>query len=112
MMIQPDPVSLVPGVAQRIRELRQSRGWSVSFLVKKVKAARPEIRITREIIANWESGRRAAISIDELDGVAAALGIPNPWDLTKPGCKRCLGMPPMGFTCNECGVEGIGFPDG
>lgn len=98
--------SLVPAVAGRIRELRLIRGWSATFLVDRIRQLRPGCKVTREIVANWENGRRAVIGIDELDAVAAALGVPNPWDLVKPGCPRCLGMPPAGFTCNECGAEG------
>lgn len=56
-------------VGQRIRAIREARGWTQSDL-----AAR--LQRTQTAVSYWESGRRA-LSLDDLVEVARVLGVPN-----------------------------------
>jgi transcriptional regulator with XRE-family HTH domain len=60
------------------------------------------LMVSRSVIANFESGRRAAITVDELIVLSRALGL-NPVKLLDvDDCETCGGNPPRGFTCNSC----------
>src|SRR6266536_835805 len=56
-------------VGQRIRAIREARGWTQSDL-----AAR--LQRTQTAVSYWESGRRS-LSLDDLVEVARVLGVPN-----------------------------------
>lgn len=45
------------------------------------------------------------IDVDDLLALAFVFGV-SPSDLLQPSCSTCLGSPPPGFTCNECGTAG------
>jgi Zn-dependent peptidase ImmA (M78 family)/transcriptional regulator with XRE-family HTH domain len=57
------------GVGQRIRTIREARGWTQGEL-----AAR--LQRTQTAVSYWESGRRS-LSLDDLVDVAQVLGVPN-----------------------------------
>lgn len=61
-------------VAQRVRELREGRGWSTSDLAARCAfAGMPSLN--RAVLANIELGRRARVSIDEILVLAYVLDV-------------------------------------
>ena len=69
-------------VALRVRQLRQARGWSARVLAERcAELGAPDIDRIR--IANLESGRRRAVSIDETFALAYALDV-SPLHLALP----------------------------
>lgn len=60
-------------IAARVRELRRKRGWSAAHLAAEM--ARVGVGWDRSIVANLESGRRAAVSVEELFALAATLSV-------------------------------------
>jgi transcriptional regulator with XRE-family HTH domain len=98
--------SLTSIVFDNVRAIRKRRGWSAAQLVERIPS---EVGLTRNAIANAEIGRRDAVSVDELAALAEALGIANPWLLTRPEvppCGTCNDVPPQGFRCLTCGTTG------
>lgn len=61
-------------VAVRVRKLRTKRGWSAAELAQRMKAA--GIPWERIVVTKLETGRRAAVSVDELLALAAVLNCP------------------------------------
>jgi transcriptional regulator with XRE-family HTH domain len=90
-------------VAGRIRRLRKSRGIIGEQMVRDLETY--GVKWARSTLVNLETGRRDALSVDELVAFAAALGV-EPVDLLSPqsDCAKCGGSPPPGFTCNACGT--------
>lgn len=83
-----------------VREQRRARGISQAKLAK---ASGPRILPTQ--IARIETGERPA-TISEAARICAVFGVALP-DLTvelPDICAKCGGTPPLGFTCNTCGV--------
>jgi WD40 repeat protein/transcriptional regulator with XRE-family HTH domain len=69
----PQPKAATKIVASRIRRLRDDRGWSARKLAEEC-ASLGMRSLTREIIAKIETGRRD-VNVDEMDVLAAALGV-------------------------------------
>ena len=60
-------------VAQRVRELRDARGWSARALSEELeRAGHPQLN--RSTVASIESGRRSYVTVDELFAFAEVLG--------------------------------------
>lgn len=59
--------------------------------------------VPRTAIAKLETGRREAITIDELTALARALQVPV-GSILMTRCAHCYDNPPAGFTCNTCGA--------
>ncbi len=55
-------------------------------------------------ILHIEQGRDMALS--SAISLIAALGLGLDWLLSEPECEVCDGMPPAGFICGRCGLEG------
>ncbi|MFC0527829.1 helix-turn-helix domain-containing protein [Phytohabitans kaempferiae] len=66
------PESLHRRIAARVRELRAARGWSAARLAEEMAAA--GTRWDRSIVANFENGRRAYVTAEELVALAGVLG--------------------------------------
>ena len=67
-----DPIAAI--VAGRVRELRDRRGWSGTELAERMaEAGMPQF--DRGILANFESGRRRSISVDEVLVLALVLDV-------------------------------------
>lgn len=64
-------------VASRVKELRKDKGWSAADLVAKCEA-RGLTGLTRSIVANLESGRRAYVTVEELFTFATVFDVPPP----------------------------------
>lgn len=60
-------------VAERIRELRKKRGWSAAHLATELQKV--GIRWDRSIVASFELGRRAVLTVEELFGLAYVLSV-------------------------------------
>lgn len=60
-------------IAARMRELRRKRDWTAQRLAEEM--ARVGIPWKREIVANLESGRRTAVSVEELLALAYVLSV-------------------------------------
>jgi transcriptional regulator with XRE-family HTH domain len=68
-------------VRQRVRELRERRGWSAQALADRCQDL--GLPFTRDIITSIELGRRKAVDVDELLALALALGV-SPTHLLVP----------------------------
>jgi transcriptional regulator with XRE-family HTH domain len=60
-------------IADRVRTLRQGRGWSAAKLAEQMKVH--GISWDRSIVANFESGRRAYVTVEELLALAYVLDV-------------------------------------
>jgi transcriptional regulator with XRE-family HTH domain len=67
------PLTPHRAIAERVKELRKSRGWSAQRLAEEVTAA--GIQWDRSIVANLENGRRAALSVEEWLTLAYVLDV-------------------------------------
>lgn len=96
------PSSLSADLIAKVRALRKIQGLSTQRLTDLMTAG--GFPINRSVLANMESGRVAAVSVDFLDAAARALHTDLLTLLTQPAaCPTCFGTPPAGFTCNTCG---------
>jgi transcriptional regulator with XRE-family HTH domain len=68
------PLTPTQVVAARMRQLRKKRGWSADELAKRMMAA--GIPWQRIVVTKLETGRRAAVSVDEFLALAAVLNCP------------------------------------
>jgi transcriptional regulator with XRE-family HTH domain len=64
----------------RIQRLRKRKGWTQRELAERLEAEGFELGIDRDVVANFESGRRRSLSVDELVAFAAVLDV-SPVDL-------------------------------
>jgi transcriptional regulator with XRE-family HTH domain len=72
-LVENERPSLEARAGRRVRELRQSRGWSQTDLATRL---RPYgFDLTQSTVAKLEAGARPT-RLDELDALAAALGVP------------------------------------
>jgi len=69
-------------IAQRVRQLRDGRGWSAERLAQEMTSA--GVPWTRIVVTKLETRRRPSISVEELLALAYALGV-APVDLLVPG---------------------------
>ena len=72
---QPHPEPRRPHqvIAQRVREVRSARGLTAAQLGEKMTEA--GLRWDRNVVASFENGRRAAVSVEELLALAAVLEV-------------------------------------
>jgi transcriptional regulator with XRE-family HTH domain len=99
-VLEQRPVAAV--VVANVRALRRARGWSVEQVAVRLQELGLDWR--RNILANLESGRRADVTVDELDALGRLFGV-QPWSLAgTPVCTCCGGAPPAGFRCLQCGA--------
>lgn len=82
-------------IAERIKELRKARGWSAQTLADAMTKA--GVPWDRSVVANFESGRRASVSLEEVFALAYVLDV-APVNLMT---STDLGAPPCGV------VEGV-----
>lgn len=85
-----------------IAAARQSLGYSAKEVSDQT--ARLGLPVSRSVIANFESGRRTSMTVDEMVVLARSLGLSLTKLLNSDDCERCGGNPPAGFTCNGCGA--------
>jgi transcriptional regulator with XRE-family HTH domain len=92
-------------VIGNVRRLRKARKWSAQRLVEAL-APHGVPLASRSVLANWETGRREGISVDDLAALGAVFEV-DPWSLTDtPHCLTCQGEPPAGYACLACGQHG------
>lgn len=60
-------------IAERVKALRRKRGWSAANLAEEL--VRVGIQWDRSIVANFENGRRATISVEEMLALACVLSV-------------------------------------
>jgi transcriptional regulator with XRE-family HTH domain len=90
-------------VIAKLRALRQIQKVSAQKLADRVSAL--GFPVSREVIANWESGKKATICVDFVVLAAKALDTTAEAILNEPVlCPSCKGETPAGFTCNTCGA--------
>lgn len=87
---------------QRVRKLRQDRGWSAARLTGAIREA--GYPIGEQTIRKQET-MLPIISIDQAVVVARVFGVPLETLTSQLSCSTCLDAPPRGFTCNACGAE-------
>jgi transcriptional regulator with XRE-family HTH domain len=97
----PDPT---PTIIRNVRALRRQRRWSAERLAEEVQ--KTGCYMTRGIVTNMESGRRASLMVAELYAFAHVLGVSAGFLCEEQICPTCSGGPPEGFTCNRCGLGG------
>lgn len=96
-------------VGLHARRLRRERGWSQADLAAAVTAA--GYPMSQAIVGRIEFGRtasggRQAVTVDELVGLATALGVEPAHLLTPTECDTCHGRQSAGLTCRTCGRRG------
>lgn len=69
------PPSLTPHrvIAERMKDLRKKRGWSAAHLASEMKKA--GIPWDRSIVASFELGRRASVTVEEFLALAYVLSV-------------------------------------
>lgn len=76
------PRTMVDVMAERMRRLRGFREWTAADLVRRCgELSFPAV--TEPVVANYETGRRKTIKVDELFAIARALDV-SPVDLVIP----------------------------
>lgn len=60
-------------IAERVRELRKGRGWSAQRLAEEL--AQAGTPWDRSVVANFENGRRASVSVEEMFALAYVLDV-------------------------------------
>lgn len=81
MSPQPRPGSPTAALAQRVRQLRDTRGLSQSKLAALLDTY--GVSLTREQLANLEAGRRQSVTVEQVFALAYALNC-SPTDLLTP----------------------------
>jgi transcriptional regulator with XRE-family HTH domain len=99
------------GVARRVKELRQRRGWSATRLAEQC-ADQGAPQLTASVIANIESGRRDKqgrrrrhVTVEELVAFAAALQTSPMLLLGPPPGKEAWVEVPLHFDSSEEAVS-------
>jgi transcriptional regulator with XRE-family HTH domain len=82
-------------VRQRVREVRDRRGYSARELGERV-AALGIVSLDREVIANFENGRRRSVSVEELVALALALDVAPAFLVFGVDPDASLAMTPRG----------------
>lgn len=106
-MADEQAMTLAAIVVGNVRAIRKRLRWSAAELADRLPV---DLGLSRASIANAESGRRDHITVDELAALAEALGVSDPWSLTRPEvppCETCGGNPPPGFRCIVCEAENV-----
>lgn len=91
---------------RNMRDLRETRGWTVARLSEEIAAA-GHVEITRSILTNLENHRRAALTLDEALAIVDTLDTTLAWlcDYDGPSCTHCQDNPPAGFACLVCKAD-------
>lgn len=72
-MTQPPTLTPHRVIAARMKELRKSRGWSAAHLASEMKKV--GIPWDRSIVASFELGRRASVTVEEFFALAYVLSV-------------------------------------
>jgi transcriptional regulator with XRE-family HTH domain len=88
-MAQPEPLTAT--VAARVKELRKARGLSAAALADYM--SRAGVPWQREVVANLEGGRRAAVSVTELLALSIILSVPPQALLMAPDARELSYVP-------------------
>lgn len=72
-MAQAEATTPHRAIADRVRELRKKRGWSAAHLAAEL--AKAGIPWDRSIVAKFENGQRASLSVEELLALAYVLSV-------------------------------------
>lgn len=97
------PVSAI--VATNVQKLRTARGLSRPQLAALLSERRPSLRHTPTLFRIEEGTHR--VCVDDLVALAEAFDV-RPEQLLEPyDCPTCHQQPPEGFTCRDCGLEGV-----
>jgi transcriptional regulator with XRE-family HTH domain len=94
-MTAPGDVTAVFG--RQVRTHRTARGWTL-------RAMAPLAGLRPSALHRIESGESTTLAT--AGRIAAALGVPLAVLVTEAECGHCLGAPPAGGTCRECGAAG------
>ena len=78
---RPTPQGPTDHFRQRVRQVRERRGYSQVELAAEVNKL--GVAMDRAVLANLEFGRRQSVTLEQAMGLAAALGV-NPVDLLLP----------------------------
>ncbi|GAA0638100.1 hypothetical protein GCM10010174_69930 [Kutzneria viridogrisea] len=97
-------IDISRATAANIRRFRRQRGWTVQHLASVILGLGG--CVTGHSIAQIETKPRHRVTIDQAVWFARAFGVPITLLVDPTSCERCKGMPPAGFTCNDCGVAG------
>lgn len=91
---------------RNMRDLRETRGWSVARLSQEI-AATGGIRISWSVLTNLENHRRAALTLDEALAIVDTLNTSLAWlcDYDGPSCMHCQDNPPPGYACLVCKAD-------
>lgn len=88
-------------VSRNLTALRVERGWSQTWVAKRLTANGAPIHQT--FVSKIERGTQP-ITVDQLAAFAYVYGVAPTKIIEGVDCARCHGWPPAGFTCNNCGV--------
>lgn len=105
MTATPRHVPASRAVARNLRLLRARHRLTLEQLVAKFAAA-GHPHMTYSMVSSIESRSHRAVTVDDLAAYHAVFGVTLP-ELIE-ACPTCGGVPPVGFTCNDCGVQGTG----
>jgi hypothetical protein len=90
-------------VRRNISRLRQERRFTYVELSELLTASGRPIPVLG--LRRIEHGERR-VDADDLVALAAVFGVAPELLLDPPSeCGTCHGMPPLGFTCNDCGIR-------
>lgn len=104
-MPHPPQGPVAAAVAANVRRLRADRGLSRTRFAALVGELRPSLRYTATLFRIEAGSHR--VCVDDLVALADALGV-RPEQLLEPyDCPTCHQEPPEGFTCRDCGLEGV-----
>lgn len=93
---------LAAQVARSVRRLRAQKSMTYAELSDRLSQLGRPIPVLG--LSRLESGERR-VDVDDLAALAVVFSV-EPWSLTQPPqCDACLGSPPAGFTCNDCGAS-------
>lgn len=97
---QDDIKGVMDAVRARVKELRGRKGWSGAELGKKLSAL--GVPWNRSVVANFESGRRPAVSVQELLALAYVLDV-APVNLLVPLDSEPYRITPEGADVHSSG---------
>lgn len=89
--------------AENLRRIRKQQKLSYAELSRRLREAGHPIGDTG--LLKIEKGERR-VDVDDLVGLAEALGMDPSVLLGSAPCETCYGEPPWGFTCGTCGEQG------
>ena len=90
-------------VVKAMRAMRQKLGLSCRELSEQLAAQGHHL--SKWVLTAQEQGRSERVSVDQVVALAGVFGVPID-RLLNPVCETCQGLPPAGFTCNDCDATG------